>query len=66
MQSLLLPLYLHIFIWQKKALENGKHVLLEKPMTNSVEEAEQLIELANKYKKVLMVDHTFLYTSFYY
>jgi predicted dehydrogenase len=47
----------------KKALENGKHVLLEKPMTNSVEEAEQLIELANKYKKVLMVDHTFLYTG---
>ena len=47
----------------KKALENGKHVLLEKPMTSSVEEAEQLIDLANKYQKVLMVDHTFLYTG---
>jgi predicted dehydrogenase len=56
------PVFTHFYL-AKKALENGKHVLLEKPMTNSVEEAEQLIELANKYKKVLMVDHTFLYTG---
>ncbi|MBL0079449.1 MAG: Gfo/Idh/MocA family oxidoreductase [Bacteroidetes bacterium] len=56
------PVFTH-FELAKKALENGKHVLLEKPMTSSVEEAEQLIDLANKYQKVLMVDHTFLYTG---
>ena len=56
------PVFTH-FNLAKKALENGKHVLLEKPMTSSVHEAEQLIELANNIKKVLMVDHTFLYTG---
>lgn len=45
------------------ALENGKHVLLEKPMTATVEESEKLIDLAEKKKKTLMVDHTFLYTG---
>jgi predicted dehydrogenase len=56
------PVFTHYEL-AKKALEKGKHVLLEKPMTGSVEEAEQLIELAKKYNKVLMVDHTFLYTG---
>ena len=47
----------------KKALEHGKHVLVEKPMTNSVKHAKELIELSKKKKKVLMVDHTYLYTG---
>jgi predicted dehydrogenase len=47
----------------KKALEGGKHVLLEKPMTSTVDESEKLVELAEKKKKTLMVDHTFLYTG---
>ena len=45
------------------ALLKGKHVLLEKPMTASVEEAEILIDLAEKRGLLLMVDHTFLYTG---
>jgi predicted dehydrogenase len=47
----------------QEALEKGKHVLLEKPMTTTVEEAEKLVELAAKKKRTLMVDHTFLYTG---
>lgn len=41
----------------------GKHVLIEKPMTASVAEADELIELATKRGLTLMVDHTFLYTG---
>jgi predicted dehydrogenase len=47
----------------KKALNAGKHVLIEKPMTASVAEADELIELAAKKGLTLMVDHTFLYTG---
>jgi predicted dehydrogenase len=47
----------------KKALNNGKHVLIEKPMTASVAEADELIELATRKGLTLMVDHTFLYTG---
>jgi predicted dehydrogenase len=45
------------------ALRAGKHVLIEKPMTETPEEAEQLIEEADKRGLTLMVDHTFLYTG---
>jgi predicted dehydrogenase len=47
----------------KAALEKGKHVLLEKPMASSSAQCEELIELAEKKGLVLMVDHTFLYSS---
>lgn len=46
-----------------KALHAGKHVLLEKPMTPSVAEAEELGALSEAKGLVLMVDHTFLYTG---
>ncbi|HOX21879.1 MAG TPA: Gfo/Idh/MocA family oxidoreductase [Elusimicrobiales bacterium] len=47
----------------KKALLAGKHVLVEKSLTASYKEAQELQELAQKKKLVLMVDHTFLYSS---
>lgn len=47
----------------KKAFERGKHVLLEKPATASVAEAEKLVELAERLKLTFMVDHTFIYTG---
>lgn len=47
----------------KKALMQGKHVLLEKPMTASVKEAEILMNIAEQKGLLLMVDHTFLYTG---
>ena len=56
------PVFAH-YTLAKRALENGKNVLVEKPMTASVQEAEELIELAEKKGLLLMVDHTFLYTG---
>jgi len=47
----------------KKALEAGKHILVEKPFAAKVEEAEELVELADKNGSVIMVDHTFEYTA---
>ncbi len=41
------------------ALEAGKHVFVEKPMASNKEEAMQLIELAERRQRVLMVGHTF-------
>ena len=45
----------------KEALLHGKHVLVEKPLTTSVSEAEELIQLAKQQQRVLMVGHTFEY-----
>ncbi len=47
----------------REALRAGKHVLIEKPFTANVREAEELIELAEHNKLTLMVDHTFIYTD---
>ena len=46
-----------------QALKAGKHVLVEKPITNSSANALQLIEEAERRNLVLMVDHTFPYTG---
>lgn len=46
-----------------RALEAGKHVLIEKPMTSTAGEARRLIELASSRRLTLMVDHTFVYTG---
>jgi predicted dehydrogenase len=47
----------------KAALENGKHVFLEKPFTATARQAEELIELGERKKLTIMVDHTFLFTG---
>ncbi len=46
----------------KKALLHGKHVLVEKPLTACVAEAEELIALAEQENLILMVGHTFQYS----
>jgi predicted dehydrogenase len=43
------------------ALKRGKHVLVEKPMCASVEEGRELVAAADKAKRTLMVDHTYLF-----
>jgi predicted dehydrogenase len=47
----------------RRALENGKHVFIEKPMTATSAQAEALIELADCKNLQIMVDHTFLFTG---
>lgn len=47
----------------KKALENGKHVFVEKPFTATSAQAEELVELAERKNLQIMVDHTFLFTG---
>ena len=56
------PVYTHYEI-AKKALENGKHVFVEKPFTSTVAQAEELVELADRKNLTIMVDHTFLFTG---
>jgi len=46
----------------RDALLHGKHVLVEKPLTASVSEAEDLVALAEKQQRILMVGHTFEYS----
>jgi predicted dehydrogenase len=60
--AVITPVSTH-FDLAKKALENGKHVFVEKPFTASVAQAEELIELAAKKKLTIMVDHTFIFTG---
>lgn len=60
--AIVTPVSTH-FSLAKKALENGKHVFIEKPFTASVAQAEELIELADKKNLRIMVDHTFLFTG---
>ncbi len=45
------------------ALKANKHLWLEKPMTETTDQASQLVEEAEKRKRVLIVDHTFIYTG---
>jgi predicted dehydrogenase len=47
----------------KESLLAGKHTFIEKPMASSSEECEELVDLARKQGVVLMVGHTFLYSS---
>ena len=46
----------------RSALEAGKHVLVEKPLTSSVSEARKLAGLAERSGLVLMCDHTYCFT----
>ena len=56
------PVWTH-FELAKAALENGKHVFVEKPFTSTPHQAEELIELAARKNLKIMVDHTFLFSG---
>ena len=56
------PVWTHYEL-TKAALEQGKHVFVEKPFTSDSNQAEELINLAAKKNLKIMVDHTFLFTG---
>ena len=56
------PVWTHYKL-TKAALENGKHVFVEKPFTSNTEQGEELINLAQQKNLRIMVDHTFLFTG---
>jgi predicted dehydrogenase len=56
------PVWTH-FELAKTALLNGKHVFVEKPFTSTSQQAEELIELAERKRLKIMVDHTFLFSG---
>ena len=56
------PVHTH-FELAKEVLEAGKHVFVEKPLTQTSQQARELIRFAKKRDKVLMVGHVFLYTA---
>jgi predicted dehydrogenase len=60
--AIVTPVWTH-FELAKAALENGKHVFVEKPFTATSEQAEQLVELAERKNLQIMVDHTFLFSG---
>ena len=60
--AVITPVWTH-FDLAKAALENGKHVFVEKPFTSTSAQAEELIELADRKNLKIMVDHTFLFSG---
>jgi predicted dehydrogenase len=56
------PVWTHYEL-AKAALQNGKHIFVEKPFTTNAAQAEELIELAARKNLKIMVDHTFLFTG---
>lgn len=57
-----LPVSQH-YKYAKIALENNKHILIEKPATDSYKKLKELVNIAKKRNLKFMVDYTFLYTA---
>jgi len=57
-----LPAFMH-YEYAKKALMANKHVMIEKPIAKSSQEAEELIRIGKEKDRVVMTGHTFLYNS---
>jgi predicted dehydrogenase len=60
--AVITPVWTHYDL-TKAALENGKHVFVEKPFTSKATQAAELINLAEQKNLQIMVDHTFLFTG---
>jgi len=60
--AVITPVWTHYEL-TKAALENGKHVFVEKPFTSNTAQGEELIDLAQRKDLRIMVDYTFLFTG---
>lgn len=60
--AVITPVWTHYEL-AKAALENGKHVFIEKPFTSNSDQAKELIDIAARKGLMVMVDHTFLFTG---
>jgi predicted dehydrogenase len=60
--AVITPVWTHYEL-AKRALENGKHVFVEKPFTSNSSQGKELIDLAARKRLTIMVDHTFLFTG---
>ena len=60
--AIVTPVFAHYEL-AKIALENGKHIFVEKPFTSNAKQGEELINLAHNKNLTIMVDHTFLFTG---
>jgi predicted dehydrogenase len=56
------PVWTHYEL-AKAALQNGKHVFVEKPFTSTSSQGEDLVNIAEQKNLTIMVDHTFLFTG---
>jgi predicted dehydrogenase len=60
--AIVTPVFTH-FELAREALSNGKHIFVEKPFTATSDQARELVDLAAKSGRKIMVDHTFLFTG---
>src|SRR5262249_55401036 len=60
--AIVTPVSTH-YDFARRTLKNGKHISVKRPFTPTVEQAEDLTELAARQRLTIMVDHTFLFTG---
>lgn len=60
--AIITPVYTHYEL-AYQALSHGKNIIVEKPFTSTVDQAERLIELADKNNLKIMIDHTYIFTG---
>lgn len=60
--AIISPVWTHYEL-AKAALQNGKHIFVEKPFTSTAAQGEELVNLAQQKNLKIMVDHTFLFTG---
>ncbi len=58
------PNYTHLDVL-RAAMKSGKHIFLEKPMATTVQDADQILQLAKEYSAVLQIGLQYRYKPMY-